>query len=190
MSFKYDWFDIAALGNFDRFLSPMKGQPNLSFLEVGCFEGRATDWVLRNILTSPDSHVTVVDPFTGSHYYQEDGIITDQLEERFKENVEHSIGKVTIHKGFSQEILREIKDSFDFIYIDGSHKAGDTLEDAILAWRLLKQGGIMIFDDYKWCRFPDNVYLNPGIGIDAFLTVFKDQYELLLQDYQVAVKKL
>lgn len=191
MTFIYNWFDVAALGNFDRFLSPLKGNPNLSFLEIGCFEGRATDWMLRNILTDVTSKITVCDPFTGSDYYLKDGIKTDRLQERFEENVAHSKEKVTIKKGFSQETLRgfDLNNQFDFIYVDGSHKAGDTLEDAILAFRLLKTGGIMIFDDYKWCRFPEEPLLNPGVGIDAFLSIFADKIEVLLQDYQVVVKK-
>jgi hypothetical protein len=33
---------------------------------------------------------------------------------------------------------------------DGSHRARDVLEDAVLSWPLLKVGGIMLFDDYLW----------------------------------------
>jgi hypothetical protein len=47
----------------------------------------------------------------------------------------------------------------------------------------------MIFDDYKWLRFPDDLHLDPGMGIDAFLNVFGDQLEILLQDYQVVIQK-
>ena len=36
---------------------------------------------------------------------------------------------------------------YDIIYIDGSHEARDVLEDAVLAYRLLKIGGLLIFDD-------------------------------------------
>ena len=32
------------------------------------------------------------------------------------------------------------------IYVDGSHVPQDVLTDAVMAWKLLKQGGIMILD--------------------------------------------
>ena len=38
--------------------------------------------------------------------------------------------------------------NFDLIYIDASHYAPDVLSDAVLAFKLLKPGGILIFDDY------------------------------------------
>ena len=36
------------------------------------------------------------------------------------------------------------------VYVDGSHHARDVLQDAVLAWGLLRPGGYMIFDDYGW----------------------------------------
>ena len=32
------------------------------------------------------------------------------------------------------------------VYIDGSHEAPDVLTDAVMAWKLLVEGGIMILD--------------------------------------------
>ena len=37
-----------------------------------------------------------------------------------------------------------------FIYVDGSHEAPDVLFDAILAHKLVKNNGIIAFDDYLW----------------------------------------
>ena len=37
--------------------------------------------------------------------------------------------------------------SFDFIYVDASHRAPDVLLDAVLAFQLLRIGGLIIFDD-------------------------------------------
>ena len=57
--------------------------------------------------------------------------------------------RVHIIKGNSSEKLLELElDSFDFIYIDGSHKCLDVYLDACLAWKLLKPGGYIVFDDY------------------------------------------
>jgi predicted O-methyltransferase YrrM len=76
-------------------------------------------------------------------------------EKTFRENIAKS-GKekqVEIIKGDSFSALvklnQEKKIEFDFIYIDGSHAACDVMSDAVLAWKLLKENGIMIFDDYE-----------------------------------------
>lgn len=53
---------------------------------------------------------------------------------------------------------------FDLIYIDGSHMRVDVMMDAVLAWPLLKAGGVMVFDDYEWDRYRDNMVCHPKVG--------------------------
>ena len=49
-----DWF-----GNnvpvWTRLLAPLAGRPGARALEIGCFEGRATCWLLGNVLTGADA---------------------------------------------------------------------------------------------------------------------------------------
>ncbi|MCM8775657.1 MAG: class I SAM-dependent methyltransferase, partial [Candidatus Omnitrophica bacterium] len=139
-NFSTDWFtrDIPI---WDKTLQPLKGQPYLHYLEVGVFEGRSFIWVLENILTHPTCEATAVDIFPAG------------LKERFLVNIKQSgsENKVTVLTGESQIVLRDLPhESFDIIYIDGSHRADDVLIDAVLSWRLLKDGGFIIFDDYHW----------------------------------------
>lgn len=185
--FTQDWFDISAKQNFIKYLDKLKGQDNLNFLEIGCFEGKSTRWLLENILTG-NSKIAVIDTFEGSEEHIRDGIEIIGLE-GFKENVVEYLDKVEIHQGFSQKILRNsfYPEKFDFIYVDGSHRACDALQDMCFSWDLLKKGGLMIMDDYAWNGFND--HLNACIAIDAFLNCFKDEYELLLKEYQVVIKK-
>ena len=194
MTYTQQWFEIQGQKNFENIVFPeFKNKENLRFLEIGCFEGNASSWLLKNVLTHTGSVLEVVDTFQGSEYYQTHGIDATNLLERHKENVKDYIDKVVYHVGFSQEILRkdfEPKEQFDFIYVDASHTSPDTLEDGILAWRLLKKGGIMIFDDYTWTLFPEQPLMNPKVGIDAFLQVFEGKYELLLKEHQVAIRKV
>jgi predicted O-methyltransferase YrrM len=97
-------------------------------------------------------------------------------------------------KAYSSPALRESgwrPEAFQFIYIDGSHKAPDVLEDAVLSFPLLAKGGVMIFDDYPWLSgTPDIPESMPAIGIDAFLSAFRGRLRLLHQGWQVAVTKL
>jgi hypothetical protein len=60
--------------------------------------------------------------------------------------------------------------------------------DAVASWVLLKEGGIMIFDDYEWepDKPPEE---RPQIAIDIFLRGFRHQVELLHKGYQVIVRK-
>jgi predicted O-methyltransferase YrrM len=77
---------------------------------------------------------------------------------------------------------------FDFIYIDGDHTSHQVGKDAENAWKLLKSGGIMAFDDYRWGEDlkPE---LTPKPAIDRFLAKYTGEYELLSKDYQVWLQK-
>lgn len=147
--FTKDWFS-RNIPEWKTFLEPLKGKPDLRFLEVGCFEGRATLWLLQNILTDPSSGIVCLDTFEGSPEFGEsyDG---KALEERFLHNIEPFKEQIAVGKGRSQDLLwRGMPEAFDFIYIDGSHTSIDVLEDGAMAWHILKHGGKLIFDDFKW----------------------------------------
>lgn len=191
--FQIDWFS-PFISSWEKFLSPFKEKSNLNFLEIGSFEGKSTIWLLENILTHPTDRLTCIDTFMGSaeHSEKDYQVNISLIEEHFLHNIEVSGAKekVTILKGFSREILPKlIHKSFDFIYIDGSHKASDVLEDTILSFLLLKKNGVLIFDDYKWIDV-ENILERPKLAIDAFLQIYEGQYQLLFKDYQVIVKSL
>lgn len=198
MAFRFNWFDISAKRNFEVYLERFKGKSGLRFLEIGPFEGNATIWLLENILTSNDSNIVCVDTFEGSDEHKVQNVDTKGLINIFLDNISKYRNKVVVIVGKSQEELR--KDNigklstyglYDFVYVDGSHRSPDVLEDAILSFRLLKKGGIMIFDDYKW-KFPGDVddIESPGMAVDAFLSIFRKEYKLLLKEYQVVIEKL
>jgi predicted O-methyltransferase YrrM len=109
---------------------------------------------------------------------------------RFIYNIRDHLSKVDIKKGYSSDVLRDIREyeHFDFIYIDGSHTSWNTLEDAILSFKLLKPNGVMIFDDYKGGELEDTT-LSPFKGINAFIEVYDKHIEVLHKDYQVYIKK-
>lgn len=169
----------------------LTGQPGLRFLEIGCFEGRATLWALDHVLTDPSSSVTVIDTFAGNPEFT--GLRLDgDSRARFEANLAHHIdaGKVEILQGDSQTVLRGLpaEERFDFIYIDGSHRAPDVLTDAVLAWPLIRRGGVMAFDDYEWgLQAPETE--RPRIAIDAFVSAFAADLTVRYRGYQIAVEK-
>ena len=191
--FTTDWFsnNIPA---WDIVLQDIKHQPNLNFLEVGCWEGRATCWLLENILTDESSKITVVDTFGGSP--EEDGmngLDFENVYSRFKHNTKEYDNKVTIHNGYSSHMLKQLGNEplFDFAYIDASHTAYGTLEDAILVHPLIKNGGIIIFDDYKW-KDPKRPSItdSPELGINCFANAYADFYGVLFVGYQIGLVKV
>lgn len=192
--FTTDFFSHNLL-HWQRLLAPLAGQPRLRFLEVGSWEGRSTCWLLDNILTDDSSNIVCVDTFEGSpeHHATEMAELVATVEERFNHNTRQALrqGRVIKQKGSSQTILRQLPlGHFDLAYIDASHTACDVLEDAMLTWRLVKPGGLIIFDDYAWA-FPEGIEgIPPKPAIDTVLSLFAHKLTVLHQDYQVVIRKL
>jgi hypothetical protein len=169
-----------------RDLAHFAGRPNLKFLEIGSLEGYSAGWLLDNILTHSSSHLVCVDIFDNK-----------RAERLYDLNIARSRAshRVTKLVGRSEDVLVKLdKDSFDFVYVDGSHEQVSILQDGVMAWRLLKNGGLLTFDDYQLADDPLFMLLfdeeRPEIGIDAFLTVFKNRYRLIHSGHQVTIQKL
>jgi predicted O-methyltransferase YrrM len=186
--FTTDWFS----GNipvWNIVFESYKNKPNLKVLEVGSFQGRSTVWLLENVLTHATSEITCVDTFEGSVEHNDD--LKKNLLDIFKHNVTKFADKVTVLKGPSQEVLRALQkeEEYDFIYIDGDHHAHSVLADAVLAFPLLKKGGIMIFDDYGW-QVMEHDWQRPKLAIDAFVQVLHNKIHVIHVGYQVVIRKL
>jgi len=63
------------------------------------------------------------------------------------------------------------------------------LTDAVLAWDLLKPGGMIIFDDYVWALEKAKTQ-RPKVAIDAFMTVYANHIRVRERGYQVIIEKL
>ncbi|MHB0960811.1 MAG: class I SAM-dependent methyltransferase [Pirellulaceae bacterium] len=182
--FTTDWF-TNNIPVWQQALAELQGQPNIRYLEIGVYEGRSAVWMLENILTHPTATVTAIDLFDGPY------------RERYFANIRRTgaADKVTSIANFSQIALRELPlDSYDIIYIDGSHAKEDVLEDAVLSWRLLKEGGMLIFDDYQWAGSfavgtSDKPSDFPKTAIDAFVQCFGDHLEVTHNAYQIILRK-
>jgi len=197
--FTETWFD-PMIPNWIQTFDGLKttGQKFSNVLEVGCFEGRATVFTSDYVL-EPGSNYTVVDTFGGT--LEESGMINaknlldsgnDPIYENFTHNISFFKDKInyTIHRGFSQQILPTLTDQYDFIYIDASHKADDTFVDAYFAHKMLKKGGLIIFDDFGW-KDPKRPHVvdSPELGIRQFFTMYDGLYTLAMNGYQIGAIK-
>lgn len=187
--FTADWFSHN-IPQLEQWLAPLAGKAGIQGLEVGSHQGRSTIWLLEHIFTAPDSRLYCVDTFEGSVEHTD--IHKFNLFEIFQHNlrVSGNIERVSVMRGSSQTVLRTIerKPYFDFIYVDGDHHANAVLEDAILCFPLLKEGGIMVFDDFGWVGMPHE-WQRPKIAIEGFFHAMREHLDVLGTGHQVALRK-
>lgn len=179
-TFTTDW-STRAFSTWDRHLRALKDE-ELKILEVGAWEGRGSIFFLNYF---PGSKLTCVDIFTLGN------------EPLFDRNVGAKYGsrvrKIASTSTRALEELRSRNQQFDLIYLDGSHNTDDVMMDSLLAWPILKEEGILIWDDYQLLSAMPGSFAShqdPKPAIDTFLEWKAGQFELFEQGYQVIVRKL
>jgi hypothetical protein len=183
-----NWFEMTAKENFESQLLPLAGKFNLRFLQIGAFTGDATVWLVDNVLTQGNSVLEDVDIWTGSDEQEHKDMDWVDVERVYDSRIAFR-PNVIKYKMLSTGYLKSLAEpTFDFIYIDGDHTAEGVLRDAVLAWRLLKPGGIIAFDDYLW-EDPRGIAYQPKWSIDTFVAIVKDDSEILISNSQVWLKK-
>jgi SAM-dependent methyltransferase len=184
--FTQDWFT----GNIPVWAGVLKkyqGKPDVSYLEIGTWEGRSLLWVLDNILTDPTSRLTAIDPLIDDPGWPASKDIKGTLFSNVALSG-HS-DRVNIIVGFSQIELRKLPlESYDIIYVDGSHLSNDTLEDLVLSFRLLKPEGLLIMDDYGHYRWREE-FDRPRFAMDVFHACFHEQFDVIHYGWQVILRK-
>lgn len=186
--FTTDWF-TKHLNIWNPLLA--KAQPK-KILEIGSFEGRSTCYMIENASKYHDGiEIHCVDTWRGSPEHGDMNF--DAVEARFDANVKESLDKVADknvklvkHKGTSLEILSKLVveghlSTFDWVLVDGSHMAVDVLYDAILAFRLVRVGGVIIFDDWNVQDVPgsEESLDYPMIAIRAFGMIYREKTQLI-----------
>lgn len=195
--FTESWFDIA-IPIWKQLFEVHTDIENV--LEVGCYEGKATTWICDNVIKGRSANYDIVDTFGGTLEETGMGGTADRLkdtnfiENNFLHNISfHKNVNFKIHKGYSQKVLPTFPEEevYDLIYIDASHRADDTFVDAYYCHKMLKKGGILIFDDFGW-KDPNNQHAvsSPELGVRMFCTMYDNQYGLIFQGYQMLLRKL
>lgn len=190
--FSVDWFT----GNSNNFIALQNILPeNLSVLEIGSFEGLSMVWIAKNLMAK-GGEIVCIDTWEGGEEHKNENVDFNNVEKRFDKNLkqliyEHPNINVQKLKGMSnKQVPKAIADGkmFDLIYVDGSHEAADCLSDAVMCWAALKEGGVMVFDDYGWQDRPVGP-LHPKPAIDTFLNFFGTKLTVLFVNYHVAIRK-
>jgi hypothetical protein len=186
-----NWFKQIAQHNFERFLLPEAGKPDLMYLQLGVFTGDASVWLLENILTGSGSTLMDIDTWEGA----ENEPIQEEMD---FDNVFFTYRAKTDH--FHNRLFKQISTfdflskhnyikGYDFIYVDAHHTSASAFLDCELAWPLLKSGGILAIDDYEWLH-PDGLDIHaPKLGIHMFLDRHPDQFDTLIINQQYWLRK-
>ena len=187
-----NWFKQIAQHNFEQFLLPLAGKDDLKFLQLGVFTGDASVWLCTNVLTGKGSYLTDVDTWEGAanEPIQEQMDFDDVYATYSSKIKDLPVTPVTMR---SDEYLLRVRsvflESYDFIYVDAHHTSASAFLDSELSWPLLKPQGILAIDDYEWLH-PDGVDIHaPKIGIHMFLDRHEGEYEELIRNQQLWIRK-
>ncbi|WP_186437570.1 class I SAM-dependent methyltransferase [Agrobacterium tumefaciens] len=179
-SFTTDW-SSRAFNDWDAHLSELR-QKDIEILEIGSWEGRSSIFFLNYF---PFSRIDCVDIFLLGN----ESLFDSNVMQKYRDRVgKHKSRSIPLLDAFATRERR----SFDLIYIDGAHERDDVMVDTILAWRLLKVGGVLIWDDYDILNaMPDHFTKDqdPKPAIDAFLAWRTGEYEITHFGYQVIIRK-
>ena len=183
-NFSNKWF----LNNFDvfNFFLPKEKNSKFDYLEVGCFEGlssffvlseyKAVNAILLDIWDMPNPNSKTL-----SHNF-------NSIEKAFDNNLSgFNFTKIKDDSVVAMRKLFKQNKSFDFIYIDGSHNGEDILSDAIEAFKILKKEGLIFFDDFL--QYDKNRVLQSYDGIEKFLNLYSNYLKIEYFQNNLVVRK-
>lgn len=177
--------------NWLQWLADLVGKPDVRGLELGTWRAEFGEWLLDNVLQGDGTRLIMVDTFEGSEEHKLAGLDCSLNLRQARERVERFGNKAIVLQSTTDKALRGVlrEDHFDFIYVDAAHDAMNVLRDAVLAFDLLKPGGVMVFDDYLWTSMEQEID-RPRMAVDAFLSCYARRVEVIGVGWQVAVKKI
>ena len=184
-NFSNQWF----LNNFEIFnyFLPENKNEKFNYLEIGCFEGLSSFYVLSQFKFVNAYFVDIWDePNKNSKSLTGD---FNKVEKLFDENLsKFNFTKIKDDSVISMRKLLRKNMNFDFIYIDGSHNGEDILSDAIEAFKILKKGGLIFFDDFL--QYELNRKIQSYVGIEKFLELYSNDLQIVFFQNNLVVKKV
>ena len=168
-NFTNKWF----LNNFEifNFFLPEDKSLKFDYLEVGCFEGLSSFYILSEYKAVNAYLLDVWDmPNPNSKTLSNN---FDLIEKAFDENLsQFNFTKIKDDSVVAMRKMLKNNKFFDFIYIDGSHNGEDILSDAIEAFKILKKNGLIFFDDFL--QHDKDRVIQSYEGIEKFLSIYNN----------------
>ena len=177
------WFlnNYKIIGSF----LPEDYNKTFKYLEIGSFEGLSSLFVLSYW---KNANITCVDTWqTSKDKSQILDFNFENVEKKFDSNLQDfSFKKI---KNTSEGAFKQLskKDSFDYIYIDGSHNGIDIFNDALASFKILNVGGIIIFDDIN--NIYNEIEMQPHDAFEKFYTLYKKKIKILYLKNIAVIKK-
>jgi predicted O-methyltransferase YrrM len=176
--FTRNWFRQRNQVTWSTYLRPLLDPTKrLNVVQIGVFEFMDAAWLMQNVLLNRQSVLHAIDPWEATTKLN--SAYMEGCYKRALHNASPWPHQVVFHRGYSQEILASFQDGkYDLVVIDGDHRAPGVLADANHALRILKPGGIMVFDDVR-NRIPKADHVLEGIR--QFLELHESEVQLLWQ---------
>ncbi len=183
--YKYtqNWFLKSEIKkNFDKFFNK-KNRYNI--LEIGSYEGLSSVYFADNLLNNDNATLTCVDPFLSiddNDHVERLDLVTEKI---FLHNISKSKNKekITFHRCKSADFFKKNTQTYNFIYIDGSHIPEIMIHDIDNAYKILENNGIIWIDDYG----AGEIRYKP---IDKQLQKYDKNIEIIHKGYQIAFTKM
>jgi len=138
--------------------------------------------MMTNILTHAGARCISIDPWDVNYSKR---IAWEATEWRARNNLAPWPEKVTIFKdkwpACKPAVIAIHPGQFDVIYVDAVHTRDAVYTDAMAAWPLLKNGGLMLFDDWR---------NEVPLGTSRFLCDIDGCYQTLSQGMQLHIRKV
>jgi predicted O-methyltransferase YrrM len=160
-------------------------------LEIGVYTGISLIHIVSHI---PNSIGYGIDMWSS---YYENNLLENmndlKIEESFYKNIkisglEDRITGIKMKSTIALLNYIRTKETFDFIYVDGSHLLLDCYCDLVLSWEILEKNGILAIDDYYYKN--DTILESPFEAVNHFLKEYEHQYHLLYKGYRVFIQKV
>ena len=138
-------------------------QRPLKMIEIGSYMGESAMMFATSHLFSK---ICCIEPF---HGYEEFNDIMEytwkQVERQFQHNT-HPFESIKLYQGLSYDLVDSFEDdTFDFVYIDGSHEYESVKRDIQLYLPKLRKGGVIAGHDYNEGEWPGVVRaVNETVG--------------------------
>lgn len=131
--------DITLVAN--RFVLLERFPKDAVVAEIGVDEGKYSEKILA---VAAPRVLHLIDPWESKRYG--DGKMKS-VTDRFATEI--AAGRVAVHRGRGADVLKEFDDgTFDWVYLDASHRYEDTLKELEMCRHKVKPGGLIAGHDY------------------------------------------